>query len=210
MYTLKFSHNFEKFLDCSQLRSKQNLSNLSTKYFYSKIQAYLDKTKNLRDLQTDYNSEQKNKLFERENWKKFKKKNTMFFKIPNWPTLKLHNFFVFDSKKNRWRFWSNQLFVFTRPNFGTSRPPHQTEISIVQTLLYFGTRWPAPPLFLSIMIAFKLFFVFYLRYRYVNVYYNRRIKLWCHSSWPQKIWKIDIFQIFWGHEELHHNFIRRL
>ena len=116
----------------------------------------------------------------------FKGDQPLFFKISNWLTLKLHNFFVFHSNLKPRQMVVNSATKFHSANFLGPRPHNRPEISVSpKKCVFLALGDMPPPLFSWIMIKFKKKIFFYLRH--VHVYYNQLAQCWFNSSWLHKI-----------------------
>ena len=114
---------------------------------------------------------------------RFKGGQPCFSKIPNWPSLKLHNFFDFNSNNKSVKIPAKLTTFFHPAKFWNPRP----EISVCPKNFVFPPLGDLPPFVFAENDSIQKKFFFYLRY--VNVYYNRRKKLWCNSSWLQNFCK---------------------
>ena len=84
-----------------------------------------------------------------------------FSKIPNWPTLKLHYFCVFDANKISLKIQAKPNNFSHTAKFWNLRLSHRPEIFVGPKNYIFPPRGDLPPpLFLPIMITFKIFLFF--------------------------------------------------
>ena len=68
-----------------------------------------------------------------------------FSKIPNWPSLKLHNFFDFNSNKKSLKIPAKLTNFFHPAKFWNPRPPHRLEISVCPKNFVFPPLGDLPP-----------------------------------------------------------------